>query len=264
MGGARVACDEILAGVARAALWYKHAFAFPSPALELPSPRDELVAGSRAVAPALLGMVPFGFVAGVAAIGAGLTPLQGMALSVLSFSGIAQLVTSQLIAVDSPVAVTVAAASVVSLRFLMYSAALAPHLAHLDRRWRALLAYVMTDQSFALAVQHYAAPGDARHRHWHFLGSAVTLFVTWQAAVLVGIVAGAQVPTTWSLDFAVVLTFIALLVPAVRTRADLGAAVVASAVALFTAGLPYRLALVVASIAGIAVGLLIEARHQRR
>jgi predicted branched-subunit amino acid permease len=76
-------------------------------------------------------------------------------------------------------------------------------------------------------------------------------------------VAGAQVPPGWSLDFAVVLTFIALLVPAVRTRADLAAAIVAAAVALAASGLPYRLALVVASIGGIAVGLAIEAWRRR-
>ena len=225
--------------------------------------KHEFAAGSRAVAPVLLGTIPFGFVAGVAAIGAGMTPLQGIALSVLSFSGIAQLIASQLIAVDSPVIVTIAGAAVVSLRFLMYSAALAPHLAHLGRGWRLLLSYVMTDQSFALAVHRYSEPGDTSQRHWHFLGSAATLYVTWQAAVIAGVVAGAQVPAGWSLDFAVVLSFIALLVPAVRTRADLGAAIVAAAVALWAAGLPYRLALVVASIAGIATGLLIESRHGR-
>ncbi len=86
----------------------------------------------------------------------------------------------------------------------------------------------------------------------------MTLYVFWQAAVLIGIVLGAQIPATWSLDFAVVLTFIALLVPAVRTRADLAAAIVAAGVALAVAGLPYRLALVVASIAGIAAGMAIE------
>jgi branched chain amino acid efflux pump len=226
--------------------------------------KEEFLAGSRAVVPVLLGTIPFGFVAGVAAISAGMTPVQGIALSVLSFSGIAQLIASQLIAVDSPVIVTVAAAAVVSLRFLMYSAAMAPHLAHLDRRWKMLLSYVMTDQSFALAIRHYSEPGDASRRHWHFLGSAATLYVTWQAAVIAGVVAGAQVPASWSLDFAVVLSFIALLVPAVRTRADLGAAIVAAAVALWAAGLPYRLSLVVASIAGIATGLALEARHARR
>jgi len=187
-----------------------------------------------------------------------MTPLEGIALSVLSFSGIAQLVASQLVAVLSPVALTIAAAAVVSLRFLMYSAALSPHLAHLDRRWRLLLSYLMTDQSFAMTVKRFSEPGDARHRHWHFLGSALTLYVSWQLAVVLGAFAGAQVPATWSLDFAVVLCFIALLVPAVRTRADLAASIVAAAVALAAAGLPFRLSLVVASIAGIAAGMAIE------
>ena len=215
------------------------------------------------MAPALLGLVPFGFVAGVAAIGSGLTPAQGVALSMLSFSGIAQLVACQLIAVHSPVIVTVAAAAVVSLRFLMYSAAIAPQLAHLDWRWRALLSYLMTDQSYAASARRYSEPGSHAHKHWHFLGSALMLYVPWQASVIVGVVAGAAVPESWSLDFAVVLTFIALLVPAVRTRADLGAAIVAAALSLVAAGLPYRLALVVASIGGIAAGMAIEAWRKR-
>jgi predicted branched-subunit amino acid permease len=213
--------------------------------------------------PVVLGTVPFGFVAGVAAVAAGMTAAQGIALSVFSFSGIAQLIASQLIAADSPVVVTVAAAFVVSLRLLMYSAAIAPHLAHLDWRWRAGLSFLMTDQSFASSMQRYGEAGDRAHRHWHFLGAAGTLYVTWQAAVVFGVVAGARVPAEWSLDFAVVLTFIALLVPAVRTRADLAAAIVAGAIALVAAGLPYRLALVVASIGGIAVGLAIESGRRR-
>jgi predicted branched-subunit amino acid permease len=213
--------------------------------------------------PVVLGTVPFGFVAGVAAVAAGMTAAQGIALSIFSFSGIAQLVASQLVAVHSPVVVTVAAAFVVSLRLLMYSAAIAPHLAHLDWRWRAALSFLMTDQSFVSAVQRYGAPGDPANRHWHFLGTASTLYVTWQVAVAIGVVAGARIPAEWSLDFAVVLTFISLLVPAVRTRADLAAAIVAAAIALAAAGLPYRLALVAATIGGIGVGLAIETGRRR-
>ena len=114
----------------------------------------------------------------------------------------------------------------------------------------------------ALVAARFSAPGDRRHRHWHFLGSALTLYVTWQAAVAFGVLAGASVPSAWSLDFAVVLCFIALLIPALKSRADLAAAIVAGAVALVAAGLPYRLSLVVASIAGIAAGLAIELRHE--
>jgi predicted branched-subunit amino acid permease len=232
--------------------------------LNAPTPREEFIAGSREIAPVLIGTIPFGFVAGVAAIAAGMNALQGIALSVLSFSGIAQLIAAQLVAAGSPVVVTVSAAFVVSLRFLMYSAALAPHLAHLPLRWRLLISYLMTDQTFASGVRHFDAPGEKTHRHWHLLGSATTLYVTWQAAVALGVLAGAAVPASWSLDFAVVLSFIALLVPAVRTRADLAAAIVAGAVALMVAGLPYRLSLVVASIAGIAAGMTLEIARERR
>ena len=229
-----------------------------------PSPRDEFLAGSREVAPTLVGTVPFGLVTGIAAIAAGLTPLQGVALSFFAFSGIAQLVAMQLIAVGSPMVITVAAATVVSLRLLMYSAALAPHVAHLDRRWRWMLAYLMTDQSFASAVRRYSEPGARAARHWHFLGASFTLWITWQLAVTVGVVAGTGVPTSWSLDFVVVLTFVALMVPVVRTRADVAAAIVAAVASLATLGLPYRLALIVGSIAGIAAGLTIEHLHRRK
>ena len=240
-----------------------YTFVFSPHALEIASPREEFWAGCREIFPVLLGTIPFGLVAGIVAIASGLTPIEGAALSLLSFSGIAQLVTCQLIAADSPALVTIMAAAVVSLRLLMYSAALAPHLAHLRPRWRALVAFLMTDQSFAMTVKRFSEPGDVRHRHWYYLGTAATLYLTWQAAVIAGIVAGAQVPADWSLDFVVVLTFIALLVPAVRTRADLAAAIVAFGVALAAAGLPSRLALVAASMAGIAAGMAIELGRRR-
>lgn len=225
--------------------------------------RAEFFAGARQIAPSLLGTLPFGFVAGVAAVGAGMTPLQGVALSLFAFSGIAQLVVAQLIAAQSPLVVTLAAVAVVSLRHLMYSAAMSPHLAHLPRGWRVALAYLMTDQSFALGVRRYAEPGARGAKHYYMLGISVTLFVSWQLTVLIGAMAGAQVPPSWSLDFVVTLTFITLLVPALRTRADIAAGIVAGATALVAAGLPYRLSLVIASIAGVAAGVAFERLHRR-
>ena len=228
-----------------------------------PDARGEFLAGCRDMAPVLIGTVPFGFVAGVAAVGAGMTPLEGIALSLFAFSGIAQLVVAQLVAAQSPVVLTLAAALIVSLRFLMYSAALSPHVAHLPVRWRVPLAYLMTDQGFAMGMHIYAQPGDRRLRHWHVLGSGVMLWVVWQASVVAGAVLGAQVPAAWSLDFVVTLSFLVLLAPALRTRADLAAAVVAGAVVLLAAGLPYKLSLVVASLAGIAAGVAAEWMHKR-
>lgn len=221
------------------------------------------MAGCREAMPVLAATVPFGIVAGVACVAAGMTSLEAIVLSLVTFSGIAQLVTAQMLAADSPLVVTLATTLVLSLRHLMYSAALSPHLAHLPLRWRAWLSYLMTDQGFAGGVRHYSEPGDTSERHWHFLGFGVTLYAVWQASVAFGVLAGTQIPATWGLDFVVVLTFLALLVPAIRTRADLGAAIIAGAIALGAIGLPYRLSLVVASLAGVAAGLAIE-RGRRR
>lgn len=226
---------------------------FPSPAA-----RAEFFGGVREAAPVLAGTIPFGFVAGVACVAAGLSAFEVIALSFWCFSGIAQLITAQLLAAGSPLVVILAAAFILSLRHLMYSAAFSPHVAHLPRRWRVAMSYLLTDQGFAMGVRRFSEPGDTANREWHYLGASLTLFVTWQAAIVLGAVAGAQVPTDWSLDFVVVLSFLSILAPAIRTRADLAAALVGGAVALIAAGLPWRLSLVVASLAGIGAGVAYE------
>jgi predicted branched-subunit amino acid permease len=223
-----------------------------------PESRREFIAGCREAVPFLAGAIPFGFVAGVACVAAGMTPFQSIALSFSTFSGIAQLITAQLLAAGSPLAVVLAAALVVSLRHLMYSAAFSPHIAHLSPRWRLAMSYLMTDQGFAMGVRRFSEPGERAHREWHYLGASLTLFVTWQASVILGAVAGAQVPASWSLDFVVVLSFISILAPTIRTRAELAAALVAGAVALIAAGLPWRLSLIAASVAGIGAGVFYE------
>lgn len=238
---------------------------FPAAVHPFPPPaaRAEFLAGARESLPLLAGTVPFGFVTGVACVAAGMSAWQTIALSVWCFSGIAQLVTAQLLAAGSPLPVVLGAAAILSLRHLMYSAALSPHIAHLPRRWRIAMSYLLTDQGFALGVRRFSEPGDARGREWHYLGASLTLMVTWQAAIVLGAVAGAQVPASWSLDFVVVLSFISILAPAIRTRADLAAALVGGAVALVAAGLPWRLALVAGSLAGIGAGVIYERARLR-
>ena len=143
---------------------------FPSP-----EARREFLAGCRESVPMLAGTVPFGFVAGVASVAAGMTAFESIALSLSTFSGIAQLVTAQLLAAGSPLPVVIVAAVVLSLRHLMYSAALSPHVAHLSVRWRVLMSYLMTDQGFAIGVKRFSEPGDAANREWHYIGFGLTL-----------------------------------------------------------------------------------------
>jgi predicted branched-subunit amino acid permease len=107
-----------------------------------------------------------------------------------------------------------------------------------------------------VAIAHYRDHAGQPNRHWYFLGAGVGLWTIWQASTALGIFLGSEVPPEWSLDFALALTFIALVVPALRSRADLAAALTAGAVAVMAHGLPFKLGLILAACAGICAGLL--------
>jgi 4-azaleucine resistance transporter AzlC len=220
--------------------------------------REAFVAGVRTTLPVMVGVVPFGLIAGAAAVGAGLSLLQAAALSVVVFAGASQLAAIELLGGDATLLVVVGTALVINSRLVMYSASLAPHFLDERGRWRALIAYVLTDQAYALSITRYTEgmEGLARKR-WYFLGTALPLWVVWQVATVVGAVVGARVPAWLPLGFAVPLTFLALLVPAVEGRATAAAALVGGGVATAGVTLPFNLGLLAGAVSGILVGVLV-------
>jgi len=227
------------------------------------SARDEFRAGVYALSPALIGNIPFGLIAGVAGTIAGLTPIETIMSSILIFSGVGQLIVYQLFGNGSPAPVILLAALVVGLRLVMYSAVLAPYFGHLNMRWKILLAYLTTDQGFAASTGHFKKSEEPQHRAWFHLAGGLTQWVSWQIAVAIGAVLGAQVPPSWSLDFVVPLTFLAMLIPAIKDRGTAVAATVAGGVALAAMGLPFRLNLITAALLGIAAGYFFD-RHNNK
>jgi predicted branched-subunit amino acid permease len=109
-----------------------------------------------------------------------------------------------------------------------------------------------------VTITHYNEPGDGTRKHWFFLGAGLTLWSGWQVSTALGIFLGTQVPPSLGLDFALPLTFIALVVPALKDRPGLLAAAVAGLVAVLAYGMPYKLGLLTAAFAGIIIGLWSE------
>lgn len=211
------------------------------------------------MAPILLGVFPFGVIAGVAAVDAGLSTAQAIAASPMIFAGASQLATMDLLSSGAAAAVVIATALVINSRFAMYSAALSPHLTGLSGARRAVAAYLLTDQAFAVSLIRYGRESwDLAYRFAFYLGAALGLWFTWMVATVAGVLVGTGVPAEWSLDFAVPLVFLALLFPAIKDRGTRTAAIVAGGVAAVAAGLPLNLGLLVAVacglIAGVAVG----------
>jgi len=219
--------------------------------------RSEFAAGVRAFIPMLMAIVPFGMVCGAAAIAAGMTPWQAFAMSWIIFAGSSQIVAAQLFASGAPILVIICTAAVVNLRFMMYGASIAPHLASLSKRWQFLLSYLLVDLAYAVAILHYMEQGERKYRHWFLLGISIATWACWQIATLFGIFLGSLIPQDWSLDFIIPLTFIAIVVPLLSNRAMLLAGI-AGGIASVLLVLPLQLNLIAAAMIGISAGLLAE------
>jgi 4-azaleucine resistance transporter AzlC len=220
--------------------------------------------GVRDMLPMLMGIVPFGVVCGVGALSAGVSPLAALAMSLIMFSGAAQIAATQLIADGAPFAVIVLTCLVLSLRFLMYSAAMAPHLRALDSRWRNLLAFLLTDVAFAATIQRFRESGDLRANASYYLGAGVLLWVTWGVSTLVGVLLGSVIPSSWQLEFVVPLCFIAILAPLMRDRVTIVVFVVAAFAVVALDALPMRLSLICAGLLAIASGVIVDQWLPRR
>ena len=222
------------------------------------SPSREFWLGVRAELPILLGVIPFGMIYGILALGAGLSPFDAQAMSSVVFAGSAQFMTAQLISAATPMLVVIVTGFVINLRHALYSASVAPYTKHLPLAWKASLAYLLTDEAYAVTIIHYQQEGELTHKHWFFLGAGLALWSCWQISTGVGIFLGAQIPAAWGLDFALPLTFIALVVPGLKDRPGVITALVASLAALLFFGFPYKLGLLAAAFFAIAAGLWSE------
>jgi predicted branched-subunit amino acid permease len=224
------------------------------------SPQSEFVAGAKAIAPIMLGVMPFAAIAGIASIDAGLSPGLAVGMSLGMFAGAAHLAAVQLISLNASLPVIFFTVVIINLRFVMYSASLAPHLKTVARRWKPLLAYLLTDQAYAVSITRFTLEPQLSGKMWYYLGAAILMWSGWTGAFMTGVFLGAQVPASWSLDFAVPLTFMALAVPAIKGRAAIASAAAAAVVVVWAATLPFNLSLITAALAGIGVGLLVEWR----
>ena len=216
--------------------------------------------GTKAVVPIILGIIPFAMIAGISAIKVGMTQPQALGMSYIVFAGAAQLAAIDLMGRNAHIAIIILTALIINLRFFMYSASLAPHFQGVNLRRRSLLAYLLTDQAYAVSISAFDG-SIYGNKPWYYLGAAFPLWVVWQASTAAGVFLGTHIPHAWSLDFAIPLTFLALLFPAIRNRPSWIAAISAGVLAIAGHQLPYQMGLLMAAIGGVAAGYLAERRQ---
>jgi len=218
----------------------------------------EFLGGIKAMLPILLGAIPFGVTYGVLAFAGGLDIPAALGMSSVVFAGSAQFVAVQLFTVAAPAAVIIVTTFMVNLRHALYSASLSPHLKHLRSLWKWLLSYLLTDEAYAVTITHYDQVGTSPNAHWFFLGAGLIMWITWQASTAVGIFLGEVIPRNLPLDFAITLTFIALLVPMLKDRLSVGVSLTAGVITILAINLPLRLNLILAVIIAVVIGVAIE------
>lgn len=225
-----------------------------------PTRRSEFINGIRDTFPLVLGAIPFGIIYSAVAVTNGISPAAIMGLSLFVFAGSAQFIAVGLISQGTTFSIIVLTTFIVNLRHALYSASLAPYISHLPQRWLIPLSFWLTDETYAIVINHYQQTEDNPHKHWYFLGSAVFMYANWQLVTVIGIIAGQRLENLaqLGLDFAMAVTFIGITIPLIKNRPMLICAVSAGIAAVLTNGIPHNLGLIIAAFTGILAGFLAE------
>jgi len=218
--------------------------------------------GFRAGAPFVLVVAPFGLLFGVVATEAGLDIVQTMAMTVLVIAGASQFAALQQLNDSAPVFVAVLTGLAVNMRMAMYSASLTTHLGKAGLWKRVLVAYFTVDQTYAVSINEYEQQPERSlsDKLAFFFGTVSPICPLWYLFTYVGAVAGTAIPAEYALDFAVPITFIALVAPSLRSLPHLVAAFISVAVALSLAWMPYNSGLMFAAILAMISGAAVEKR----
>lgn len=214
--------------------------------------------GVRAVSPILLGVIPFGLIFGVTAASADVPMFAAWASSFVVFAGASQIAIVEVMDGNGAPIIAVLTAVVINARMLMYSADTGRYTANDPLSTKIGVAYLLTDQAYLVSAHRFPNPANAPSFVRFYVAAGMTLWITWQVTTTTGILLGAAIPESWSLGFAIPLTFMALLVLAVKDKPGLLAAVVGGGVAVAAIGMPYHLGLVVGTASGIAAGMISE------
>ena len=222
------------------------------------------LAGARDIFPLVVGTTPFAIIFGTLAVAAGLPPIAAILMSIIVFAGSAQFISISLISGGAALPVLWLTTFIINLRHALYSATLQPITQSWPLPWRALTAFWLTDECFAVIERRLQTVGkmDALP---YYLGAAVFFYLNWIAWTAVGAILGDRIPglAALGLDFAMIATFAAMVAPQLKTPTPVAVAIAAGSVAWLAHDLPYKLGLILAALVGVLLGVMLDCRNRR-
>src|SRR6056300_70111 len=206
--------------------------------------------------PLQVGVFPFGIIYGIMAIETGLTPLQAFLMSSIIFGGASQIVFLQLFSSGSSMAVLVTSVGAINSRHFLYSLSMLEFLKKLSLKWRIILGYLLTDEAYAVSIRKFMNEPPNRFLHFHLLGTGITLFLSWQISTLTGVLLGGGLPQFLNLQFIIPLTFIAIIIPMVKSFSTLLVVLGSGISALIFKNLQMDFWIILSACVGIMLGIV--------
>jgi 4-azaleucine resistance transporter AzlC len=214
--------------------------------------------GASDMLPLSFAVLPWGILFGSLAVQRGFDWLEAQLFSGIVFGGAVQIVTVELMANNASLFTVLFSAFVISSRHFLYGLALRERLSIKPLRWRLGLGFLLTDELFALSGDRRAYRN--RFRLYYALGAGGSFYLAWNLWTFIGIFAGTSLPdlTELGLDFAIAATFIALVLPDIKTLASFSASVVAGVASVTFTLWEFDLSLVCAALLAMCVGFSIQ------
>tara|TARA_Y100000814_G_scaffold261683_1_gene213002 strand:+ start:619 stop:1311 length:693 start_codon:yes stop_codon:yes gene_type:complete len=224
---------------------------------------SEFKNGCLSEMPLQIGVFPFGLAFGILGVESGLSQLQTLLLSSIVFAGASQIVFAQLTSTMTPASIIIGTVGIVNLRHVLYGISLSEYLRDLPLRCRLVLAYLITDESFAVSYKRFSEEKKTTSMHYHLLGSGLTLWFSWQIATFLGIFVGHFVPESLNLEFAIPLTFIAIIAISIKDKPRLTVFLISALMAIILKDLPWNLWIIGSALIAISAGVLFSNLRKR-
>ncbi len=215
------------------------------------------------IIPLSIPVIPFGIILGTIGVELGFSPLETFATSFVIFGGASQLVFVQLFSGGASLLITITSTFVVNSRHLLYGASFSEHLKNLSIRWKILLSYLITDQSYAVSNIYFEKNKNDKLKYYYLLGSGFFLWFIWQIATLIGIFLGSIVPDKLGLVFAMPLTFIALLVNYLRKINHLIIILISGCLSILLFNAPLKSYIILSSLISLSLAFLIILKKKK-
>ncbi|MGH3041947.1 MAG: AzlC family ABC transporter permease [Candidatus Rokuibacteriota bacterium] len=184
--------------------------------------------GAKKIAPIAVAALAFAVSFGVLARASGIASVEAIVMSATTFAGSAQFAVASILGVGGGIASAIVAATLLNARYAPISVSMAPIFVGGPLR-RLFESQLIVDESWAMSRR-----ADGRYDRRLLVGAGLVLYVCWVGGTIVGAIAGDALgdPASLGLDAAFPALFLAILVPQVRSRRALAAAVLGGTIAL--------------------------------